>query len=352
MHDDPITFDEASKKKSQRYDPLYRGHHFLYYNLNLRKKSTKSASTESTSPVPHDRIGLLCLPNELIKQIAESIDDLNDLFNLVMMNKRLAYLLTPTLHQREITLDKGAWLLHIAIEIKDTERIETLVNIYGADINGAYGSPPPYCNFSPVRAPINHAAHRGDFGCFMKLVELGAKTSSPDQPTCGCRSSSTELRLLYCAIKGGNIDIIKTAWELTLPKEEGEDEVIDKKRLEGLGSLINTASKKGSIEVFKWVLSKGFSINSIDPKTGKTPLHTSGSPEVTRFLLENNANIHAKNNRHKTPEETFHGSIEHMRTLLGCLGDPSDIFTAEIYEDLNRSYDMLVKARLSGSAEV
>lgn len=92
-------------------------------------------------------------------------------------------------------------------------------------------------------------------------------------------------------------------------------------------SLLHYATLNDNLLAVKFLVEHGADVNSCSRSSGNTPLHWARSYAVAEHLLENNADMEAKNYLELTPLVTayFTRSFEVMRLLISKNADTTDL---------------------------
>jgi len=201
-------------------------------------------------------------------------------------------------------------VLHIAASKGLTKIVKILVEA-GWDVTlvGQFEDQEKKVTFEGT--PLHHAAESGHLETAQYLLEHGADINATDGTT-------QYYTPLLTAIRSGRLSLI----ELFIQKGA------DTSAVDGAGeTLINVAADFGHVDILKYLLGKGFSVNSAS--LIHTPLiaaSESGHIEAVKFLLESGAQVNAvpearKDTALHVAAETGNEAL--LKLLLQHKADPS-----------------------------
>lgn len=242
--------------------------------------------------------GLLSLPNELLLIISTHLDRASHIHSLVLTNRRLNHLLTPTLHT----------YAHLPVSISPKE---TLTSLQWASMNGhiplirlllshpnsadintvathTRNRPSPSCTTA-----LHHAIARGDEEIVRLLLDAGAK--------CDIQDAFGNTAVHAAVIRANSLaGKRKFAW-LPLPFRSWETETRLLNLLLGYESLLDIGNNKGDTPLHIAV-------------SGAAPCATT----VAGMLLDNGAQVNVRNGWKYTPLHVaaMAGVIEVVEVLM------------------------------------
>ncbi|KAJ5272283.1 hypothetical protein N7478_007408 [Penicillium angulare] len=244
-------------------------------------------------------MSLLKLPQELLIQIAESIQSTSDIYRLTLVNRQLYNLLEPEIYKHETLEQYGEELLQYAASC-DQPGIKKMLYL-GADIN-----------FRPLfpgrlgrsKTALHAAIDAGDIELVKFLLDNGAQVNSPVQ------NASYSFCPLHLAIEKSR-DHNDTSM-MTLLLDYGADPNLHGPY--GLTPLIVAIRTKHLLKtkLFK-LISRGADVN-LRGWRGTTPLHTcieQQALDAMNFLIENGSELNCVDEKNRSPlmlasEKYFH----------------------------------------------
>ena len=133
---------------------------------------------------------------------------------------------------------------------------------------------------TPIEKLFHNAATNGDLEQLKKIVN--SKDHEHEEETTPLHKSS----------QNGHLNMVKFFIRL------GADVEVKSK---GGWTPLHVACIEGRTDIVKFLIKKGASVNAETNKINCTPLHCAKNPEITKILIDNGANVDAKDNDDWTP---------------------------------------------------